>query len=356
MLVKRKPKTLILSFWNANSMVHKKPQIEAFLHERNIDIFLVSETFLRPGHRFNVANYVTYRRDRQNGPGGGTAILIKATIDHHALEDLQLDQAEANGVAIKMSNGETLKIYSFYSPGARKLVPQDLTKVTDSRGPLIVAGDFNAKHPTWHSRTTNTNGRTLREHADQHLYEVFAPQHPTHFQAPHRPDVIDLAILKNVQQQIELEVTHDLDSDHNPVILTLGNNLAEDDVTQVKKTNWEKYVKFLDENPPNISIIHSTEDIEQAITNLNTAIISSITHSTQIATKPINNPNDIPRSLKDLIRRKRRAKKKAQITLSPEDNNIYNQLQQQVRRELAAHYDALWNNTLDTIEHDDKAF
>lgn len=60
-----------------------------------------------------MANYIPYRKDRQNGPVGGTSHIIKSTIDHYKLQEPQLDKAEANGVAINMSNGEIIKLYSF---------------------------------------------------------------------------------------------------------------------------------------------------------------------------------------------------------------------------------------------------
>lgn len=157
---------------------------------------MVSETFLKPGHHLSIANYNIYPRDSNNGPVGGTAVIIKRNIDHCELTDPQLIEAEANGIAVTLHNGEKLQIYSFYSPGARRPVPEDLTTITETNGDLIVAGDFNAKYPSWNSRTTNSNGTTLGNHADQHLYEIFGPQEPTHFSIQHAADSIDLAIAK----------------------------------------------------------------------------------------------------------------------------------------------------------------
>lgn len=242
MATKRKPDGLCISFWNANSVTHKKQQIEQYIYEHNIDILLISETFLKPGHRFNLANYNTYRRDRDNGP----AVLIKSNIDHHELAVPQLDQAEANGIVVNLQSGDKLKIYSFYNPGAQRLLAEDLDTIMGQEGPMLVAGDFNSKHPSWNSMTTNQNGKALRKHADDHDYEVTGPQEPTHYTAPYRPDVIDLVLMKNTNYYFDLEVIHDLDSDHNPVILKLGSYTETSENVKVKKTNWKTYQNYLE--------------------------------------------------------------------------------------------------------------
>lgn len=356
MAMKRKPDGLCISFWNANSVNHKKQQIEQYIYDNNIDLLLISETFLKPGHRFSLANYNVYRRDRDNGPGGGTAVIIKSNIDHQELPEPELDQAEANGIIVNLQSGEQLKIYSFYSPGARRLIADDLDMIMEQEGPLLVAGDFNSKHPTWNSRTTNRNGKTLRRHADDHDYEVIGPQDPTHYSAPHRPDVIDLVLMKNINYYFDLDVIHDLDSDHNPVILKLGNDTVTNEHVNVKKTNWKQFQNYLATHAAGIKQINSPEEIEEAINLIEKDITAAIDHATQYTTRQMKNPNDIPPELKELIRQKRRAKKRAQQTRSPEDHARYNQLQNQVRQDLQTCYNQKWNQVLDEMESDDKAF
>lgn len=147
---KRKPSYLRLAYWNACSVNNKKPEIETFLQEHNIDIFLISETFLRPQIHFNIANYVTYRYDRDDGPGGGTAILVKRNISHVELQLPDLIAAEANAIMVHMDR-HTLKIISFYSPGARTLLLEDLDALLSGTTPILMAGDYNAKHRNWNS-------------------------------------------------------------------------------------------------------------------------------------------------------------------------------------------------------------
>lgn len=126
---------------------------------------------------------------------------------------------------------------------------------------------------------------------------------------------------------MELEVTHD-DSDHNPVIIRLGPITPEPDFTISKKTNWIEYTKFLTENISNIPLINSAEEIEDYVVRLEEDINAAINHSTKQMNRAIQNTNGIPPQIKELIRQKRRARKRAQLTRSPNDNAIYNHILQ----------------------------
>jgi hypothetical protein len=75
-------KDLRLACWNANGVRGRKLELEHFLSQHGVDICLLSETFLKPGQAFRVANYVCHRKDRLTA-GGGTAILVGRGIVHH---------------------------------------------------------------------------------------------------------------------------------------------------------------------------------------------------------------------------------------------------------------------------------
>lgn len=351
----RKPQSLKIAFWNANSLVHKKHKVELFLAERNLDILLASETFLRPGHRFRIPNHNVYRRDRENGPGGGTGVIIKNNILHHELTEPDLDQAEANGIKITLANNTDLNIFSFYSPGARRLMEVDLDTITSTEKPCIVAGDFNAKHLSWNSRFTNGNGQTLRKHADNRGYEIIVPPEHTFHRAGARPDTIDIALALNFNIQYDIEVAYDLSSDHNPVILNLmPGSPAEKDTNSKRFTNWSAYNKHLEAHCTGIRRIDTTADIEQAVETLTHDIRSAIEANTRTVITERKQLYDIPPEIKNLIRQKRRAKRTAQITLSPDDRTEYNRLQRQVKVELEKFQNERWNAKLDEIEHNDK--
>ncbi|KAL4120570.1 hypothetical protein QTP88_013240 [Uroleucon formosanum] len=75
---------------------------------------------------------------------------------------------------------------------------QNCDTLTQSSVWSISAGDFNAKHSMWNSRTSNTSGSTLYNHVRQNDYAVIVPTSPTHhpYNQSYRPDVLDSALIK----------------------------------------------------------------------------------------------------------------------------------------------------------------
>jgi exonuclease III len=55
---------LHLPSWNANGVRSRKLELEYFLNQHGVDIFLLSETFLKPGQAFRLAIYGYHRKDR----------------------------------------------------------------------------------------------------------------------------------------------------------------------------------------------------------------------------------------------------------------------------------------------------
>jgi hypothetical protein len=64
-------------FWNARGIKSKKYEFINYLDANNIPRALISETHLQFSTKFKCPNYITYRSDRLNQRGGGTAILIR---------------------------------------------------------------------------------------------------------------------------------------------------------------------------------------------------------------------------------------------------------------------------------------
>lgn len=73
----------------------------------------------------------------------------------------------------------------------------DLKQLIKDPGPLIIAGDFNAKHPVWNSRKTNKRGKDLLKFALANNVQVVGPTSPAHFHyCGHLPDVLDIAVVR----------------------------------------------------------------------------------------------------------------------------------------------------------------
>jgi hypothetical protein len=74
-------KALRLASWHADSVRSRKQELDHFLGQHGINICLLTETQLRSGDVFWMANYVFQRNDRLT-EGGRTTILVHRGIDH----------------------------------------------------------------------------------------------------------------------------------------------------------------------------------------------------------------------------------------------------------------------------------
>lgn len=131
--------SLNIAFFNANSIIIQ------FLSKYNIDVLLLSHMFLKPNQSYNIANFTTYRRDRNAVPGGGTAILIKASIRHDLINLGTFTSFEAIGVKISCNNSHACFI-SFYKPPNSILNEHEFLQLFNQDGSTIVAGNFNVKY------------------------------------------------------------------------------------------------------------------------------------------------------------------------------------------------------------------
>jgi hypothetical protein len=57
-------RALRLACCNADGVCGRKHELEHFLSQQGVDIFLLSETFLNPGQAYRLANYASHRTDR----------------------------------------------------------------------------------------------------------------------------------------------------------------------------------------------------------------------------------------------------------------------------------------------------
>lgn len=282
----RQTKNLIISAWNADNIKPKKNEVQNFLADYEIDIMLLSETWLRAGDNLKFANYITYREDRQDGPVGGVAILIKNKIKHDFITIENLTTLETIGIQIKTSNNKDLRIFTAYYPPSRIFQHSVYRKIVENDIPTIIMGDLNSKNTQWGCLTTNQYGRQMAKLLDNQNMNILTPDKPTFFGINTiRPDMLGVAIYKNISHHMELKRICDLSSGHNPIILTLGSEIALEPDVAAKKINWETFKKLTHENLRLMNIPTTENEIDAAIESLTNTITDSLSYSTS-NTKP----------------------------------------------------------------------
>lgn len=228
---KIKPRSIRLGFFNANGIHGQRDEIAAFINHHRLDILLIQETFLKAYHRTpNIANYRTVRNDRTARHKGGTLIYFKKSLHCTDITPPDLSRLEVSICRLAMTEHQSITIVSAYCPPTpsddQTTIADDLRALLGLSDSVIIAGDLNAKHHAWNSNTTTTRGRILFNLCESLNFDVVAPMQPTHYPhfTEHRPDVLDVALLKNVNLRLHsIEALHELDSDHRPVLMELAS-------------------------------------------------------------------------------------------------------------------------------------
>ena len=87
--------------------------------------------------------------------------------------------------------------------------------------PVLMAGDVNTKHVDWNSGLSTRRVKLLRDYAGENSCLIFGPVCPT--TNPHNPsvtpDVLDIAITKNLSFLVYLTYCSALSSDHHSALI-----------------------------------------------------------------------------------------------------------------------------------------
>lgn len=344
---------LKIAVWNADALNTKRYELEEFISRNQIDIIAVNETQLTPGCSMNLLNFTTYRADRLNNEGGGTAIFIKNNIDHSDLGREILIQLEANSIIVNLANQTKLKLTSVYGPPGYALETKDLDTIFNTDIPTLAIGDFNAKNRVWNSTKNNNRGNKLLKYITKENLIVYSPDQPTFY---HRnnypPDWLDIAIT-NSSNIVDITALDELSSDHVPVIMNLDISSKVYQQNTRKIIDWDLYKTEIEEKYGNNTIPKNPTEIDTAIKKLSELIIHATDESSRIITPSPSNHLDVPKWLQLLIKQKNIARKKWQSTRSSADKSNFYKLNYEVRSELRKIKNKTWNTLIEAIETTD---
>ena len=131
-------KALRLACWNTDGVRGRKQELDQFLGQHGIDICLLTETHLRSGKVFRLANCVCHLNDWLT-EGGGTAILVRCGILHHAVPVQGLQHLEGTAIQIMLAS-KPVKILAAYLSPTRPLIASDLSACLGGGLPVFMSG------------------------------------------------------------------------------------------------------------------------------------------------------------------------------------------------------------------------
>jgi hypothetical protein len=133
-----------------------------FIFHHNIDVMLISETHFTEKSYLKLPNYTVHHTHHPAGTArGGTAIIIKSSINHYLQSSYKKDFLQATSVSVEDSDGP-LTISAVYLPPKHAIRQEQLEEFYNTLGSRFIAGgDYNAKHTDWGSRLISPRGREV---------------------------------------------------------------------------------------------------------------------------------------------------------------------------------------------------
>lgn len=334
------------------------------MHDNNIQIACLCETFLKPSIRLpRDPDFAVYRKDR-DGNKGGVAIIINKIISHKLLPTIDTKHIENVGVEVEIVDGSKIQIFAVYLPGAlinseiTKYLAYDLSRITGRRPSYFACGDFNARHRHWNCNRANTAGNILYEYYCRNNFIISHPDEETYI--PTDPNkaksTIDLVITNGIHQ-IETIKNSILISDHTGVEMTIKIGIETARSQQrmkldYSKANWKQYKRSLSRNiESEVSKLqlNSTEDINSFVSIFTKTIIDSRDDSVPVAFHNEYKLN-IPDKLMEVIKMKNRLKNIWKRSRQPTVKSTVNKLEKFIKDKIQIIRNENWAHKLRSIK------
>ncbi len=157
---------ILILQWNARSLVANGLEFKSVINELESkpDLICIQESWLKPRFDFVIKAYVSERRDREEGNGGGCITLIKEGIQYRTLGKGVTKEYVVVEVWV---NGENYVIINDYNP-CKKLMLNELEQIEGQNEDRVIwCGDFNAKSMLWGGLVTDYNALVVEDLMDR---------------------------------------------------------------------------------------------------------------------------------------------------------------------------------------------
>ncbi|GFT18641.1 probable RNA-directed DNA polymerase from transposon X-element [Trichonephila clavipes] len=260
---------------------------------------------------------------------------------HHAIVSTS-NTFENTSVILQVGNNTKITVACIYRPPHGSINTIELDAILNHSNKAFLFGDFNVKHSSWNPGRSNTNGNILCNWAVGSALDIIAPDTPTHFNAWHTNNILDIGCAANLAHT-DVFTIKALSSDHNPVIFDfITNNILPPLLRTLKSTNWIKFPEIIYHNIPGNPQI---DNLDTAVQNFIDIIANAISAST--STRVINTPHlRFPENIRELIRAKNRFRKLWNNTRYPPYKREVNALIRQIRNEIEAHKNRTWKDLI----------
>ena len=230
--------------WNARSITSNKGDLELFMHDNNIHVALISETWLKKDKFFSISGYNILRSDRNDG-FGGVAILIKT---HFLYTDLgcvtALPEVECRGISVVLQNGLKYMYILYKRPQVSITAASWNALFRQLKKPFLIGGDFNVHHTSWGSSFSNREGTALLDSLEEDNLVVLNDGNPTRLTPPNSlKSAVDLTLCSpSLAPLFTSKVSNEsLGSDHFVILINLRTPGRLTQQPPIPKLNIQKW-------------------------------------------------------------------------------------------------------------------
>jgi hypothetical protein len=343
--------------WNSRGIRNKIDELRLLIGELNIDIAIITETFLTPQIKISIPGFTSYRTDRPLRSGGGVAIFIRNTIKHIHIPNPITTNLETVIIQLTINQIPHIIAAAYNSP-SDDLLSTDLDAVFGLGNAVIIAGDFNAKHPLWNCARVDRQGASLISYAQNTDIHILYPDSDTHYPTNGRsPSTLDIILAQNAPTTSNPKTLQALSSDHLPVYFTLGwsHEVLRSQRLDYAGADWDGFKSHIDKHISLTSPLPKTPtDINATITFL-TDIINDAKR-TFIPTKTFQQYTlQIPESTKKLITRRNQLRKIWQRTRESTLKTLINRLTYHIRKQIKNVKDEAWTKKIEKLTPNDNS-
>ena len=313
----------------------------------------VSETHLTGNKNFTMPNYQVYRSDRLESRGGGAMLLVKNSIQSNFVSRTDNFFTQTISIKIKTKKYSNILVTGIYNRPQNIITEQFLMQFFPSDCHALILGDLNAKNTLWGCNKTNKNGQHMDDIIHNNDLYLYMPNSPTfyHRNPAHEPEYLDF-LISNFPLNNTAVTFNELNSDHLPV-LYYTDEPSPNNTKTVQVTDYELLHNILQLVPLPTTNIRSTESIEAVIKDLTFVINTAKSEATTIKTIH-KNYIKLPKTIRDLIKIRNRARKQYQQSRHPDDKATYNSINRHVKIKIQQYREESWASKLAEIAENDR--
>lgn len=339
--------------------------------KNSIDVALVTETNLKDKKNIRLdSRFKVYRLDR-DGPreGGGVMIVVKRSLPHRLLPLPNTNVIKAFFIEVTSTAGK-FSVGVAYFPGVGPMATalafkHDMINLISLYSPMILGGDFNARHSMWNCQRANQAGNILYDLLSRFDFLINFTPTPTHFPADsnRNPSTIDLVLSKGAITCTDLTTDDTLHkSDHLPVIFSIDDEVETNSETSYfkdfKNADWRKFTDFLNTHvslpSTGIDFFDSVECIDDSICLLTQALVDAEDEAVPMVERQFKDVS-VPDAVKILLARRRAVKRRRRRTRDDSLKQQEHELSKLIQEGLAHAVNTSFSRSVAALNENDSA-